>query len=469
MVLLVLSASLPEARAVRVGRNVNITGNIPRQVVEPAIAVDPRNPNIIVAGAEDRRLVPPGGCPGSSGCHTWGGYYRSTDGGVTWSSSLLPGFPGDTSPAGSTSPLRLFDHIGHESVVFDRAGNVYYSGFVVKLDDSGSFISSSMRIAVTKFANDGADFVGTTVLSSGPGILPRMTVDTSGGPNDGNVYVTFLDSESLGYKELFTRSTDGGQTFSKPIPIPGSGLPVAPTVDPAGNVFVESVHCTGNSLQCSSDASATILVNKSTDGGSTFDKSVVVAAIKAPPDPLPGNPFFRDAFTGVSWDIAADANGVYTVWDDYGTGDSNVLFTKSTDGGLTWSSPLRVNDVTQGQQFFSRIAVSGGIISVIWYDSRLGQLSNGTITSLDVFYSESRDGGSSFSTNVRVTSASFDPNLVNFGDFNIPFQFIGDRIGIAASATAVHPIWTDNRNGCDNIDPAFGCVDQDIFTATIIP
>jgi len=68
-----------------------------------------------------------------------------------------------------------------------------------------------------------------------------------------------------------------------------------------------------------------------------------------------------------------------------------------------------------------------------------------------------------------VTSASFDPNLVNFGDFNFPYQFIGDRIGIAASATAVHPIWTDNRNACDNIDPTFGCVDQDIFTATIVP
>src|SRR6266581_9406333 len=403
LILIVISMNLPQGLAVKVGRNVNITPDVNRQVVEPAIAVDPRNPNIIVAGAEDRRLVPQGGCSSSACGHTWGGYYRSTDGGLTWSSRLVPGFRGDTSPDGLASPLRQFGHIGHVSVVFDRSGNVYYSGFVVMLDDSGSFIFSSMRIAVAKFANDGADYVGATVLSSGPGWMPRIAVDTSDGPNDGNVYVTFLNAESFGYKELFTRSTDGGLSFSKPISTPGSGLPVAPAVDPAGNVFVESAHCTGNSLQCSSDASATILVTESTDGGLTFGQSVVVAAIKPDPTPLPGNSFKGIAFTGISWDITADANGVYIVWDDFGMGDSNVLLIRSTDGGLTWDSPVRVNDVAQGQQFFSHVAVSGGIISVIWYDSRLGQLSNGTITNLDVFYSASRDFGSSFSKSVRVT------------------------------------------------------------------
>lgn len=50
-------------------------------------------------------------------------------------------------------------------------------------------------------------------------------------------------------------------------------------------------------------------------------------------------------------------------------------------------------------------------------------------------------------------------------NFNEPF--IGDYIGIAASPTSVHPIWPDNRNACDTIIPVYGCVDQDMFTASI--
>jgi hypothetical protein len=62
---------------------------------------------------------------------------------------------------------------------------------------------------------------------------------------------------------------------------------------------------------------------------------------------------------------------------------------------------------------------------------------------------------------------SFNPNLVERTDLGSTGIFIGDYIQVAASAGVVHPIWTDNRNACDTIDPTFGCVDQDAFTATI--
>jgi hypothetical protein len=155
------------------------------------------------------------------------------------------------------------------------------------------------------------------------------------------------------------------------------------------------------------------------------------------------------------------------VWDDFGKGNSNVMFTESTDGGISWASPLQVNDVTIGQHFFSSIAVSGGVISVAWYDSRLGQSSNGFIFGLDVFYAESKDGGHSFSSNVRVTNVSFNPNIVERADFGATFVFMGDYIQVAASPTAAHVIWSDNRDACSNIDPFFGCTNQDIFTSTI--
>jgi len=106
--LFVLSAGLfvqPVTRMVAAtspGTNVPIVGESSpdRQQVEPTIVVDPRNPSIIVAGAQDLRLK-------SIGQHRWQGYYRSTDGGQTWSSSLLPGYPGDNSPEGERPPFTI--------------------------------------------------------------------------------------------------------------------------------------------------------------------------------------------------------------------------------------------------------------------------------------------------------------------------------------------------------------------------
>lgn len=256
----------------------------------------------------------------------------------------------------------------------------------------------------------------------------------------------------------FTRSTDGGQSFSSPIPMQGKGILDGVTVDSAGNVYVVS-DIPKSSLD-------TVLVSRSTDGGLTFGQSIVAYSIEPTSLPLPGNNFIG----GPPPQIVADAGGVYIVDNNFMNGDSDVIFTRSTDGGFNWSSPQTVNDVAKGQQFMPTIAVSGGIISVAWYDSRLGTLSNGTITNLDVFYAQSNDGGLSFSKNIRVTSVSFNPNIVAIGTFqevNYTITWLGDYISIAATPTAVHPLWTDNRNACDTIDPTFGCVDQDAYSTTI--
>src|SRR5438552_242866 len=90
----------------------------------------------------------------------------------------------------------------------------------------------------------------------------------------------------------------------------------------------------------------------------------------------------------------------------------NILpsFLRSRDGGSTWTAPLRINDVSNGQHFFPTICSSGGIISVAWYDSR--QNVGTTMNSLDVYFSESLDGGVSFLPNIRVTATSFNPDTV---------------------------------------------------------
>jgi len=107
-------------------------------------------------------------------------------------------------------------------------------------------------------------------------------------------------------------------------------------------------------------------------------------------------------------------------------------------------------------------------VHVVWYDSRLDD--GGTIENLDVFYAQSIDSGANFGANLRVTAVSFDPNLVKRTDPPGTSQpFLGDYIQVASTATAAHIIWADNRNACGNVDPTFGCLDQDVFTASISP
>jgi len=455
----------PASSAGVVGANIPVVGEAApdRQQVETTIVVDPRNPNVLVAGAQDYRLK-------SIGEHRWHGYYRSVDGGQTWTSGLLPGFPGDASSQGLASPLHRSNATSDPVLAFDRLGNVYYAGLVFNVSAAGFLgngpIGNTVAF-VAKYTNDGATY-SSVKLITGPLFAdkPWIAVDNTGGPFDGNVYLAFdanLTSITP-FATLFTRSTDGGNSFSPPFYAPSDrtgGLPGV-AVDPAGNVFVSTDAfdpVTGANLNY-------IQVSKITGGGTTLVQNA--RAVNPASWVTSGSSIgasFR-AFTIPQ--IAADAHGVYVVFDDVRLGNSNVYITRSTDGGGSWTAPLRINDITTGQHFFPTIVASGGIVDVAWYDSRFNTQT--PMTALDVFFTNSNDGGVSFSARVRVTNVSFNPGLVKRTDapnWNEPFM--GDYIGIAATPSAAHPFWADNRFACDTYDAAYtSCVDQDAFTATIL-
>jgi hypothetical protein len=449
-----------------VGTNIPVVGEAApdRQQVETTIAVDPRNPSIIVAGAQDLRLT-------SSGEHRWHGYYRSTDGGQTWSSSLLPGYPGDTSPQGMSSPLHRSNATSDPVLAFDRMGNLYYAGLVLNISAAGPGGNGPAVNVVTfvaKYINDGATYSNVTLIV-GPinHDKPWITVDNSGGPSDGNVYLVFdanLTATSP-FATLLTRSTDGGKTFSPPFYVPSDHTGELPgvTVDPAGNVYVSS-----DAFDPITEANLNyIQVSKVINGGTSLVQNVKAVN---PADWVTSGSTIGANFRAFTIpQMAADASGVYLVFDDLRLGNSSVFIIRSTDGGTSWTAPLRVNDELGGQHFFPTIAVSGGIVNVAWYDSRLNTAT--PITNLDVYYSNSIDGGVSFSPNVRVTNVSFNPEIVLRTDGPYPDQFypfIGDYVGIAATSINAYPLWADNRFACDTFDTVYSsCVDQDAFTAAI--
>src|SRR4051812_8322111 len=111
-----------------------------------------------------------------------------------------------------------------------------------------------------------------------------------------------------------------------------------------------------------------------------------------------------------------------------GRSTTDVMFARSTDGGLTFSAPHRINDdgLTNKWHWFGTFAVApNGRLDAVWYDSR--NAANNTDSQL--FYSWSTDAGVTWSPNVAVSNA-FNPSE------GYPNQSkIGDYITIVSDAT----------------------------------
>lgn len=415
---------------------------------EVTIAAFPNNPDILVATARDTRQA--------SG-FSWAGYYRSTDGGKTWSNALVPGFPGDTSPEGLSSPVHAAAWtIGSDPVITaDREGRVYLAwlSFGPRTTEFAGWV------VLTRYSDFGAKYDFTSVAYAGhdtpsdklggPG-NSRVTdkewiaVDDTGGPCDGYLYMPWLLFEgSFGKKVVFQRSTDGGQSWSDIMPLShppntqNQGTTVA--VGPGGEVYVawEDFHKDG------------ILFTRSLDCGATFAAEGPIEPIVPVPEPLPGSAYRLDSFPRMA--VSQTTGTVFVTWADYRDGNADVRLARSTNRGDAWSPSIRVNDDATNNQIFPAITTFGGRVDVAFYDSRndpAGKL-------LDVYYAQSNDDGLTFLPNVRVTDAAFDPNLGTT-------PFLGDYNGIASNQDGAHPIWADNRNRSPSAPQ-----DQDIYTATV--
>ena len=166
------------------GRNVNMVSGstwpdgdpfLQRQN-EPSIAASTRNPLHLLAGANDYRTVDLPGLPGDETGDAWLGLFKSFDGGQRWISTLLPGYPQDTSALGLASPIRGYG-AGADPVV--RAGTnglIYYAGLVFDRSPAGSTAPGKSAIFVSRFidnnnkeAGDPFAYLGTRALVTDPG------------------------------------------------------------------------------------------------------------------------------------------------------------------------------------------------------------------------------------------------------------------------------------------------------------
>jgi hypothetical protein len=440
---------------------------------EPSVAVDPTNPAIMVAGANDYCAEIENG----SG-NLWTGYYRSADGGGTWSNSLVPGYPADESDDGLDSPAHgSCAAAGDPTQSFDGEGTLYY-GFIC----FNRAQPTNGSIYLASYDDHGADYVRTVRIARGTpstwGLFQdkiNIAVDQSTGEDtSGNVYVAWArySGQAVNNNVWFTRSTDGGQTFSKPFRLTGGQAEeqfADVGIGPDGAVYV-----TYREIAHQKSTENRVRIVRSTDGGQTFSAPATVADIVPfdstdfGPDTCGDGPFACDngltyaRFSSLSA-VAADEDGVHVVWSARNESGQAKIFARNSPDGLDWSDDAhQLDTVEDGHQFFPDITSGGGALSVIFQDSQgdpeyspdlpPGDTAEGANSGNVVhsFMASSTDGGETWSE-LPVSTAGTNPNWEVRGGMRSPF--FGDY-NYASAAGATHAwVWTDTRDLLPGDDP----------------
>lgn len=415
---------------IRVNNPVGDPGNQATQS-ETSIAVTGQN---VVIGWNDSAVC----C--IAGATRFSGFGVSHDGGATFTDQgVIP------APSG-------VDLFGDPSVVADSAGNFYYASLAARGSLSGLAVSKSTDGGTTFPIIRRADIDPTRSLFQDKEYLAADTSPTS--PFQGNLYIAWGSFGIFDVDIDFARSTDGGLTWFSAIAISGASggrNGAVPAVDRAGRVYVAWEDFRSGLL-----TGQAIFINRSDNGGATFSgerKVADVVAIGSQENcggqllPTLNGSIRVTEFPTIAVDKSSGPNdgNVYIAWNDNRNGDPDILFSRSTDGGLTWSDPIRVNnDATSTDQFMPWMTVDpSGVIYIIWYDRRLDPVDNRLI---DVFVARSTDGGVTFG-NGRVTTVAFDVPPLN-PNFDPVFSdcYMGDYNGITADSTTIYGAWGDNRD-----------------------
>jgi hypothetical protein len=382
---------------------------------EPSITIDPTNPNRMSIGWRQFNSV--------ESNFRQGGWAYTSNGGASWT------FPGVLDNSFRSDPV----------LASTENGTFYYLSLVPNFFDD---IWRSLS---------GGQFWARLGPATG-GDKQWFTIDRTNSTGHGFQYQTW-SSEANNYGgRQFTRSTDGGSTWMNPINISNSPSRGTLDVDSNGNLFIGGENTNTGAFWCvrSSNAKNGAETPEFTQNTEVNLDGEIVFAAEINPEGLVGQVFLAVDRSGLSTN-----NNIYMLasvrrFDSFN--GSDVMFTRSTDGGQTFSAPVRINDDQVNPDkwhWFGTLAVApNGRIDVVWLDSR--NAANNRDSQL--FYSFSADGGQTWSANVAVSN-SFDPRL------GYPNQSkMGDYITIVSDGSAGNVAYCATFNG-----------EEDIYYVHVVP
>src|SRR5579859_7930308 len=393
---------------------------------EPSIAVNPTNVLDVVAAAKDERA-------GTNTKQVW--IYTSTDGGVTWINQQFP-LLAPASPF-SSDPVVTFSDDGQCYVTALPYGGGTHDGVqVARSLDGGITFSTGVQLPGS---NPNSDKEWTWIDN-----FPSS-------PYYHRLYTAWMDFSS-GSVIHFNYSSDRGITWSAMVTVGNANQFPMPVVFPNGDVIVTY-------------DGGTVGYRRSTNGGVSFGAFQSISSLTSPPCPP------DDSGCGI-WRLnAIPATGIdptngdaVVTWSDGRTGKAVVYYSRSTDNGATWSAAAQLSPPTVANTYQVEpwvVADEAGTWHAIWYDDH----DNPNTSIFNIDYSQSTDDGATWSTAVRISTATSDLRIGIPSSYNLA---AGDYINIAAAHNNVYGVWTDTRSGTgEDIYVVRGIINQGTPTPTV--
>jgi hypothetical protein len=496
-----------------------------RQANEPTAAVNPNNPLRMTAGANDYCAVP-------TTTDAYAGFYYTRNGGTSWTNSLLPGYPTDTSAEGSDCDISpqhcLVINSGDPVQAWDKWGHLFYGvlGFNRVQPGNGSIFAARYD-----WPNSASrpDYRWTALVARGTpsqafaGLFnDKVQLEVDRGANSpfagnasrpwGNIYVCWARFTGVAGNNgvFFSRSTDGGRTYSQPQKISDSihgsqFCDIAVTSN--GTVFVAWRQFEFNQGQLQRDA---VVWTKSTDGGATFAKPAVAKEFihwdvgdgssrdcgDGPFVCASGYVFFREdsqvritadptdttrpgaayiVFNATVPGTKTPTGSTYETVEPGVGSQGQVYFIRTLNGGTSWSTPARITpNRTKGHQFFPDIDANAGKLHVVWQDSQHDTASGPpdtpsggdfrTIPIANRWVEDNPPGSVSVGVGIGVETqyatsnnrgdswstaqtVSSKTQMPQYEQFgNRDVPFFGDYNSISAVGNTVFMTWTDQRD-----------------------
>ncbi|OQW72520.1 MAG: hypothetical protein BVN35_13970 [Proteobacteria bacterium ST_bin11] len=399
---------------------------------EPTIAFDPNNPERLVAGWKQFGSVASG--------NRQGGWAYSDDGGKIWQ------FPGVLTPGEQRTNIM---------VDVDSSGRFFYQS--LHYDPTGNF---AQDVQVTKSVDGGASWQAPVYAHGEGADKGRIGIDRSGTASDGHIYVHWR--EGLDDRH-FTRSTNGGASFDAPVAIPGRPSFGTIAVGPEGQVYiggrtehgslagvkvVYDTYLFSTSLNASDPLATTSFTTQNIDLGG----SPVIFLYQNNPNQI--GPI-GDVQVGVDHSNGPLRGNIYVLAsvDPAGVDNQDIKFIRSSDGGQTWSAPVRLNNDAAHRDAYQWFAMQGvapnSRIDAVWYDTR-ASLQPGIS---QLYYAYSWDGGVTWSQNQAVTA----PFSTHIG-YPLGAQKMGDYSHLVSDENGGHIAYTATYNG-----------EQDVYYLNVFP